>query len=1310
MHGVPSSTRNAPNDAEVGEQHSPRLSRAGRDTVARVLNSPIVSPTVDSFDAQKTSTTSTRAPHGHDPAADILGERQHAVPISAIGKADQAPTPSPPQTAPMSSRGRDHAADIMAERQHAMPVEAIGNRGYDPAAEMLAERQHAVPVEAVGNRAYDPAAEMLAERQHAVPVEAVGNRDCDPAAEMLAERQHAVPVEAVGNRGYDPAAEMLAERQYATPIHAVGRQGAQTDLQHQPSSGFRSVVHTAFDRKDAESIPPTPISREGSQSIGGVTRSDTNSTSSISPIMSRVPSAATAQQKQEERNAQVPPIAEEPTSSPTQSRSVSGTMAASRQISRKPSPGHSRDVSAESVSFPNVQHGYRRSLDPPSNDNSPARTPGLEDASSRRVSAPMAAETFPSVETPDVADQAAEVPTANLEPVETPASEINQPTSMAPSEGFRALPANVRGRSGTDYSTREADLVQPGISTPDQPSYSPTIAQDQRVAQQTFLQTHPAQSGPISPVSPGGFSARATSPYGLGIARATTPTGGSPAPRSRVREIAQNYNAIDESSRRNSAGSSKSSWSNFRGGSDENLSLKRRTTGGSSLAVDDVSPTSRDEEAEEDGMSPQYGQSQNRSEIGSLTVPTPAAQGNRPAFDSQQSFRPHLPGEWVSFAPTPVGEEPPPTAPAEEQRDTEDAPASPLTPRASQHSSPVKDEPVDLTPTTKKLPLRERDITAENRHVTPFDALNQVKSVGEALGAALMTTAGLTSQTRDFGSSEPAQPVQHPEMQPKARTGALSGYLHPTLPRQNSEMTDAPSSVASSRPPTPPAKDTPQPPSAAAGQERPISNYFSGAVSPLNVRSGQSKGISTEQRPVGPLPMLSTDTGVSDMDSDRLRKEIVRSLNPLKKAEIKRESILEDAERTQDALDGPSNERRVEQGLKALPAAEIGSSKLMLDKRFSFENRLGQAPQLTFASDVMSSEIRDPDIKPEAPFERPRSSNLHVVNTNISEATNESEEAQHPAVVEPARAEKGLTDALPIGATAAAAGLIPLGSVSSITASQENARVLASSAPVSAVGNDENMQDLEPSPVVEQNEDSSDEGSRVPSYYQSDAARSSIAPQALLGKEPAAPTSPPTTTQRQSGQRIPPFREILAITSPSDRLKAYDSTRDTFAHMDTGLNDWLSRMLAQHPEHANLSMQAPAGPAKTGPTLTSGGGTFRHKHSPSIIKFTKQFTHPTASDSGDAGRKTSGSGPSSYGSATGVTESGGGADTRVPAKDRESGADRERMQQRGKDLMKTAGLFGGKAQAGAKGLLAKGRSRFGGGGGGGRRDSGDGKV
>ncbi|OQO12979.1 hypothetical protein B0A48_02443 [Cryoendolithus antarcticus] len=77
---------------------------------------------------------------------------------------------------------------------------------------------------------------------------------------------------------------------------------------------------------------------------------------------------------------------------------------------------------------------------------------------------------------------------------------------------------------------------------------------------------------------------------------------------------------------------------------------------------------------------------------------------------------------------------------------------------------------------------------------------------------------------------------------------------------------------------------------------------------------------------------------------------------------------------------------------------------------------------------------------------------------------------------------------------------------------------------------------------------------------------------------PSSPSSKAAT--KQSGQRIPPLREILAIKSTPDRIQAYSSARETFAHKNTGLNDWISAMMAQHPEHADITSRPPLNPSQ----------------------------------------------------------------------------------------------------------------------------------
>jgi hypothetical protein len=164
---------------------------------------------------------------------------------------------------------------------------------------------------------------------------------------------------------------------------------------------------------------------------------------------------------------------------------------------------------------------------------------------------------------------------------------------------------------------------------------------------------------------------------------------------------------------------------------------------------------------------------------------------------------------------------------------------------------------------------------------------------------------------------------------------------------------------------------------------------------------------------------------------------------------------------------------------------------------------------------------------------------------------------------------------------------------------------------------------------------------------------------------PLAEAQPSTTAQ----SKIPAFRDLATIKSTEERIAAYESTRHRFADMNTGLSGWLSGMLAAHPEYANAGNQKYEGPAVIQTagltnTISGLGGTIRgasHKHSPSILKI------------GGGERKAS---TTSIPAAAPTSSSGGGH------------ADVEKMQAKGKDFMKSAG-------AGAKGLFAKGKSRFG---------------
>ena len=145
-------------------------------------------------------------------------------------------------------------------------------------------------------------------------------------------------------------------------------------LQHQPSSGFRSVVNQAFDITD-DQIPPTPTSTTGS----GVERSISGGTSVISPIISRGPSAAAPNGNRRSlgtraRTPSLPEENEDINSRPISSSSI-GTP---KEAPRKPSPSQMMPSEIDEPSPPTFIPGHRRDLSTPSPSNSPARTPMVE--------------------------------------------------------------------------------------------------------------------------------------------------------------------------------------------------------------------------------------------------------------------------------------------------------------------------------------------------------------------------------------------------------------------------------------------------------------------------------------------------------------------------------------------------------------------------------------------------------------------------------------------------------------------------------------------------------------------------------------------------------------------------------------------------------------------------------------------------------------------------------------------------------------------------------------------------------------------
>ncbi|KAL8727457.1 MAG: hypothetical protein Q9166_006045 [cf. Caloplaca sp. 2 TL-2023] len=264
-------------------------------------------------------------------------------------------------------------------------------------------------------------------------------------------------------RKTDDAPDAAAPQQN-NPSHFVPDQSlhnqSDSPLQHQPSLGFRSVVHQAFDTSH-EPIPETPSSSTADSSIG---RSGSGGTSAVSPIISRGPSSATTN-----LNFRDPQI--RPATPPAVGQSAdnidrplsSGSLSTPKAVPRKPSPDSNDQRPARFIP------GHRRDLSTPSPDNSPARTPALE--ANKQLQQPQEAElaTTTPIETsfPDVYGQHADPSSGRTSPIKSPAQEMPK----SPTESTRSRVRNLAERFESGRSSPAASERAP---SPVKPSFAPS--------------------------------------------------------------------------------------------------------------------------------------------------------------------------------------------------------------------------------------------------------------------------------------------------------------------------------------------------------------------------------------------------------------------------------------------------------------------------------------------------------------------------------------------------------------------------------------------------------------------------------------------------------------------------------------------------------------------------------------------------------------------------------------------------------------------------------------------------------------------
>jgi len=291
-------------------------------------------------------------------------------------------------------------------------------------------------------------------------------------------------------------------------------------------------------------------------------------------------------------------------------------------------------------------------------------------------------------------------------------------------------------------------------------------------------------------------------------------------------------------------------------------------------------------------------------------------------------------------------------------------------------------------------------------------------------------------------------------------------------------------------------------------------------------------------------------------DNDALSEEILRSLSPTRSGPA-------DAVLGGDASKLQPGERNV--------ARECSYTLKDYDSYWADTSKPEPIPEREPPTET-EQPVPDAKISPTGP---PEAAKAEVQATSPREPglrrkfsweADETEQAKSPALA-PAPATAPEVVRSPAAATVAAAG-----DISTAEVSQMQERDASS---VAAVAAQQHQEPEPPSPVS-----TSDEQARLSKRLSlaDEKAVSQLAP--TPPPEPHPATAGPSTaddvmaveeasTRPQQQTQVMTFREIMGLSSSTDRINKYNETREYFAANDSGLDTWLVTLKDQHPEYAN---------------------------------------------------------------------------------------------------------------------------------------------
>lgn len=658
------------------------------------------------------------------------------------------------------------------------------------------------------------------------------------------------------------------------------------------------------------------------------------------------------------------------------------------------------------------------------------------------------------------------------------------------------------------------------------------------------------------------------------------------------------------------------------------------------------------------------------------------------AAEREQSFRPNLPGGWVSYGTTNTG-----------------APDGRAASSASSTKRLDEDDDVELTPTTQKTALPKT-----------------------ALGAAA-AAVGLGNRNPNITSANPAQmsssnrekdaqlPTPDDTMAPSGNPYTTTLPDHRLGATAQRPLLETQLSSASTIPPTPPRKDSPLP---SMGENEAAHDSLSfPPTAPLKQKSAEHVGSDVDLLPPRRpemLPTLSTATSPQDDDNDKLRKEIIKSLSPKVSGSginhsisspiseddeqvgratrestylpseydnywadtgdepevpeipphVKPETALEPASELQE---NPSSQSSVEhEQLSTIAPLKTGKSAEdrpdMEKKRFSWEGPSEEASITSKASNVedkipVSSSTVIPD---STEHQNHESYNASVPAVPVAMAPNVSDEMDKS--IPPAYEDENM--AIPEDrhespfASQAKAGTLAAGGIGAMAAASWAARR----------GSDE------PSPAIE----SSRRLSLAEEKNPVNASQYSIVPTPPEEEHPLhvsqtlrSPTEQVTRLPPPDTSRITQFKDILAMNSSESRIRAYNDSRRQFAIMETGLADWILLLKSDFPQVA-----AGLGANNSRPKQGRTGTTPPPLQQPYYQQYLNASS-PTATTPPALARPTT----------AGLTPSGQQGFSSGGSK-----MSSQQVQAKGKELLSSAGKFGKMASGAGKGLLSKGKSKL----------------